>query len=59
MEDARCVAHMVDIVLVLRALERIGVHATNIGGYVIFLATGKNVRHENLENIRAEILAIS
>lgn len=59
MEDARCVGHVVDIVLVLRALERIGGHAKNIGGYVIFLVTGKDVRHENLEAITAEILAAS
>ena len=55
MEDARCVGHMVDIVLALRALERIGGHAKNIGGYVIFLVTGKDVRHEDLSIIAAEI----
>ena len=55
MEDARSVGHMVDIVLALRALERIGGHAKNIGGYVIFLVTGKDVRHEDLSIIAAEI----
>jgi phosphate transport system protein len=55
MEDARSVGHMVDIVLALRALERIGGHAKNIGGYVIFLVTGKDVRHEDLNMIAAEI----
>jgi phosphate transport system protein len=55
MEDARSVGHMVDIVLALRALERIGGHAKNIGGYVIFLVTGKDVRHEDLNIIAAEI----
>jgi phosphate transport system protein len=55
MEDSRCVGAMVDIVLVLRALERIGGHAKNIGGYVIFLVTGKDVRHESFESIAAEI----
>ena len=59
MEDARCVGHVVDIVLALRALERIGGHAKNIGGYVIYLVTGKDVRHENLEVIRSEIFAAS
>lgn len=55
MEDSRSVGHMVDIVLALRALERIGGHAKNIGGYVIFLVTGKDVRHEDLSIIAAEI----
>lgn len=55
MEDARSVGHVVDIVLALRALERIGGHAKNIGGYVIFLVTGKDVRHEDLNMIAAEI----
>lgn len=55
MEDSRSVGHVVDIVLALRALERIGGHAKNIGGYVIFLVTGKDVRHEDLNIIAAEI----
>jgi phosphate transport system protein len=55
MEDARSVGHVVDIVLALRALERIGGHAKNIGGYVIFLVTGKDVRHEDLNIIATEI----
>ncbi len=55
MEDHRNVGLVVDIVLALRALERIGGHAKNIGGYVIFLVTGKDVRHEDLSAIVAEI----
>lgn len=55
MEDSRSVGQFVDVVLSLRALERIGGHAKNIAGYVIFLVTGKDVRHENLSTIRAEI----
>ena len=54
-EDSRSVGHMVDIVLALRALERIGGHAKNIGGFVIFLVTGKDVRHEDINIIAAEI----
>jgi len=55
LEDSRCVGSVVDIVLVLRALERIGGHAKNIGGYVIFLVTGRDVRHDTVESIAAAI----
>ena len=56
MEDSRNVGHAVEIVLGLRALERIGGHAKNIAGYVIYFTTGKDVRHEDLETIESEIL---
>ncbi len=55
MEDSRSVGHMVDVVLGLRALERIGGHAKNISRYVVFLVKGKDVRHENLEQVEAEV----
>jgi phosphate transport system protein len=55
MEDSRSVGHVVDVVLTLRALERIGTHAKNIAGYVIFLVTGRDVRHVDLPTIEAEI----
>lgn len=58
MEDSRSVGHAVDIVLALRALERIGGHAKNIGGFVIFLVTGKDVRHEDLNIVAAEIASL-
>lgn len=59
MEDARNVGHVVDTVLGLRAMERIGGHAKNIAGYVLFLVKGVDVRHESLEAIAAEVLANS
>jgi len=57
MEDSRVVGHVVETVLGLRALERIGGHAKNIGGYIVFLVEGKDVRHESLENIVAGLAA--
>ncbi|MCU7929545.1 MAG: phosphate signaling complex protein PhoU [Candidatus Thiodiazotropha sp. (ex Codakia rugifera)] len=58
MEDSRSVGQVVDIVLALRALERIGGHGKNIGGHVIFLVTGKDVRHEDLKVINAEVASL-
>jgi len=57
MEDSRVVGHVVETVLGLRALERIGGHAKNIGGYVVFLVKGTDVRHEDLAAVAAEIQA--
>lgn len=57
MEDARSVGHVIDVVLALRALERIGGYAKNIGGYVVFLVTGKDVRHESVDAVEARIRA--
>jgi phosphate transport system protein len=59
MEDSRVVGHVVETVLGLRALERIGGHAKNIGGYVVFLVKGKDVRHEDLETVAAEVKSAS
>jgi phosphate transport system protein len=57
MEDSRVVGHVVETVLGLRALERIGGHAKNIGGYVVFLVRGTDVRHEDLETIAQEVIS--
>jgi len=43
------------VVLAVRALERIGGHAKNIGGYVVYLVTGRDVRHETLDEILRDL----
>ena len=45
LEDARNVGHAIHIVLMTKALERIGDHARNIAEYVIFMVLGEDVRH--------------
>jgi phosphate transport system protein len=49
LEDARNIGHTVNIVLILKALERIGDHARNIAEYVIYLIKGEDVRHQQIE----------
>ena len=44
-EDARNVGHAIHIVLMTKALERIGDHARNIAEYVICMVLGEDVRH--------------
>ena len=44
-EDSRVIGQVINVTFVLKALERIGDHATNIAEHVIFLIKGKDVRH--------------
>ena len=55
LEDARTIGQFIDVVLAVRALERIGGHAKNIGGYVVYLVTGRDVRHEYLATIEKDL----
>jgi phosphate transport system protein len=49
MEDARNISRCMSVMLVLRALERVGDHACNIAENVIFMVKGSDVRHSSLE----------
>ncbi|MFW2177538.1 MULTISPECIES: phosphate signaling complex protein PhoU [unclassified Moraxella] len=46
MEDGRYVAKVIDVMWVLRSLERIGAHARNIAEQLIFCITGEDVRYQ-------------
>ncbi len=57
MEDPRSIRRALDVMWVVRSMERIGDHAKNICEYLIVLGHGKDVRHTRLEEIEKELHA--
>jgi len=55
MEDPRTISVCIEIVLIAKAIERIGDHAKNICEYVVHAVKGKDVRHASLAEIQQEI----
>jgi phosphate transport system protein len=57
MEDPRSIRRALDVMWIVRSLERVGDHAKNICEYVIFMAHGKDVRHVSLEDVERALQA--
>jgi phosphate transport system protein len=51
MEDSRNVRRTLDVMWCARALERIGDHSKNICEYVIYMVSGKDIRHLSLDEV--------
>ena len=54
MEDPRTISTALDIIFIVKSMERIGDHCKNIAKDVIYIVKGRDVRHLKLEALEKE-----
>ena len=52
MEDPRAISSSLNVIWVLRSLERIGDHACNMAEHLVYLVSGQDVRHASLKEMK-------
>ncbi len=54
-EDLRHISRVINVMWVLRSLERIGDHARNIAEQVIYMVKGMDVRHTDVDEVEEQV----
>ena len=54
MEDPRSISRSIEILFVVKALERIGDHAKNMCEYTVYMVKGRDVRHIGVDDLERE-----
>jgi phosphate transport system protein len=57
MEDPRTISACMDVIFIAKSIERIGDHAKNIAEDVVYIAKGRDVRHQGIEAMEQETKA--
>jgi phosphate transport system protein len=55
MEDTRSLPRILDLMSIIKALERVGDHAKNIAEQVVFVAKGHDIRYRDMDLIEDQI----
>ena len=53
MEDPRTISPSLDLLLLAKAIERIGDHAKNVAEFIIYIVKGTDVRHTAIDQIES------
>jgi phosphate transport system protein len=57
MEDSRTIGHAINVLFIIKALERIGDHCKNISEHIVYLVEGKNIRRRRNIDMNVDALA--
>jgi phosphate transport system protein len=55
LEDPRTISASIDFVFVAKAIERVGDHAKNVAEQVIYIVTGRDVRHVPMGDVETAV----
>jgi phosphate transport system protein len=58
-EDPREIGNVLNVMWVLRALERIGDHATNVAEHIVYVVKGTDIRHRTVTDVDAQTRSIN